>query len=912
MPTVSSRCCSIWAATVRPSVRYPCLTLLALTPGAVCADSAEFFETRIRPLLAANCYVCHTTTHLGGLELNSREAMLKGGNSGPAIVPGKPEQSLLLQAVNYTHVKFRMPPAGRLRDEEIGALTEWVQQGAVWPETPTPKNAKQFRITGDHRAFWSFRPIEKPAIPVPANATWPKTAIDRFVLAKLEEKGLEPNQPATKSALLRRAYFDLLGLPPTPEQLDAFVTDTSPGAFAKAVDQLLESPHYGERWGRYWLDIARYGDEKLASTRDDPYPNAFRYRDWVVKSLNDDMPYDMFIKAQLAADLLPAADRDKYLPGLGFYGLSPEFQDDRVDVTTRGFLALTVACAQCHDHKYDPIPTKDFYALQGVFASTKLHEYPLAPADAVASWQKQKGQLDAVEKELKEFLKRETAQVGDILAGQISRYLLAAVRTQLNRPQAEKLDPVALDRWLIYLKGTKEHSYLKRWDELVARHAPDAELAKEAEAFQTAAFAVIREKRELDAKKLTLGTSKAILWKDLYFSNPRPDLPYRPPLGLLYFGEVNQYPQLEREVIRFLDGDRRKHVERLIAETERLQAALPPQYPYLNGIADAAKPANVKVQIGGSAENLGEEVPRRSLSILSEGEPKPFVQGSGRLELAEAIASPTNPLTARVMMNRVWQYHFGEGLVRTPGNFGQLGERPTHPELLDYLAAQFMENGWSLKTMHREIMLSAVYQLSSVATERQQAVDGDNRLLARAHRRRLDAEALRDTLLFVAGKLDRTVGGAPVWLTENFATRKGPDGDADKYSQAAEWITGLRSRRTLYGYVARRRPDQTMALFDFPSPSSTADRRFTTSTPLQRLFFLNSDFMARQSEGLAASVATESGEETRIRRVYKIVFGRDPLPAELAAGREFLRGRANAWAEYTQVLLASNEFLYVK
>ena len=575
-------------------------------------------------------------------------------------------------------------------------------------------------------------------------------------------------------------------------------------------------------------------------------------------------------------------------------------------------MALTVACAQCHDHKYDPIPTNDFYALQGVFSSTKLREYPLSAADIVERWQKQKNELDGLQKELKEFLKRETEQVGEILAGQISQYLMAAARLQLGRPQPEKLDSVVLERWVTYLKGTKEHPYLRHWDDLVRRYAPDEELRKEADAFQAFALSVIREKRDLDAKKGSLQTSKAILRKDLYFSSPRPDLPYRPPLGLLYFGEVNQYPQMEREVIRFLDGDRLQHVNGLIAEIERLQTSLPTQYPYLNGIADSDKPSNLKVQIGGSPENLGEEVPRRFLSILSEDEPKPFTKGSGRLELAEAIASPANPLTARVMMNRVWQYHFGEGLVRTPGNFGQLGERPTHPELLDYLASRFVESRWSLKTMHREIMLSAVYQLSCVASDRQKAIDGDNRLLARAHRRRLDVEALRDTLLFVAGRLDQTVGGPPVWLTENYATQKGPDGDADKYSQPAEWITGLRSRRTLYGYVARRRPDQTMALFDFPSPSSTADRRFTTSTPLQRLFFLNSDFIARQAESLAKIVSRESSEEARIRRVYKILFGRDPLPKELALGRDFLRRKANTWPEYTQVLLGSNEFLYVK
>ncbi len=876
------------------------------------AEPDEFFETRVRPVFARNCYVCHTDTHLGGLEVNSRQALLKGGNSGPAIVPGKPGESLLVQAVNHTHAKLKMPPSGRLREEEIRDLTEWVQRGAPWPETAAPANAKQLRITEKHREFWSFRPIRKSEPPAVKNVRWARTAIDRFILAKLEEKSLEPARPAEKSALIRRAYFDLIGLPPTPAQVDAFARDESPGAFAKVVDHLLESAHYGERWGRHWLDIARYGDEKLASTRDDPYPNAFRYRDWVVKALNDDMPYDLFVKAQIAADLMPAADRDKYLPGLGFYGLSPEFQDDRVDVTTRGFMALTVACAQCHDHKYDPLPTKDFYALQGVFSSSRPHEYPLAAPDVVEKWQARKKRIDTLEKELKEFLKRETEQVGDILAGQIARYLMATARTQLGRPLADKLDPVVLERFRVYFSGPREHPYLKRWDELVRKGATGAELQKEADTFQALALEVIREKRELTGQKKTLDSAKAILWKDLYFATPRPDLPYRPPVGLLYFGEVAQYPLMEREVIRFLHGDRRQHVERLIAEIDNLQASLPPQYPFLNGLADSAKPSNQKVRIGGNAETLGEEVPRRFLEILSGGEPKPFSNGSGRLELAEAIASPSNPLTARVMMNRVWQYHFGEGLVRTPGNFGQLGERPTHPELLDYLAAQFIERGWSLKAMHREIMLSAVYQVSSVATEKHKSADGDNRLLAHAHRRRLDAEALRDSLLFVSGRLDSTVGGPPVWLTENYATQKGPDGEADKYSQAAEWITGLRSRRTLYGYVARRRPDQTMALFDFPSPSSTADRRFTTSTPLQRLFFLNSDFVARQAEGLAAAVKREPGDEARIRRIYKLLYARDPLPEELAAGREFLRGKTNAWPEYAQVLLASNEFLYIK
>ena len=430
---------------------------------------------------------------------------------------------------------------------------------------------------------------------------------------------------------------------------------------------------------------------------------------------------------------------------------------------------------------------------------------------------------------------------------------------------------------------------------------------------------MIREKKEFDGRKgadaknaATPEPARMILWKDLYFSNPRPDLPYTPPLGVLYYGEVNQYPNMELQVLRFLDGDRRKHVDGLMGEMERLKASLPPKYPFLNGIADVEKPANELVRIGGNADQKGDEAPRRFLSILSEGEPQPFGKGSGRLELAEAIASPKNPLTARVMVNRIWMYHFGEGLVRTPGNFGQLGERPTNPELLDYLSSRFIENGWSIKAMHREIMLSAAYQVSSSGSQKNFQIDSQNYLLWRANRRRLDAEALRDSLLFVAGRLELQVGGPAVWLTENYATKSGPDGEADKYSQAAEWVTGLRSRRTIYGHIARQRPDHTLALFDFPNPAATSERRFATSTPLQRLFFLNSDFVVRQAEGVASRLKPETDAAARIRKVYQILFGRYPLAKELQLGLEFVRGKPGAWPEYAQALMSSNEFLYVK
>ncbi|MEO7653021.1 MAG: DUF1549 domain-containing protein, partial [Bryobacteraceae bacterium] len=363
------------------------------------ADKSELFEMRVRPVLAKYCYACHTSSGMGGLQLDNREKLMKGGKSGPAIVPGDPDKSLLVQAVAQTHERLKMPPQGKLADTEIAALRAWVKDGAAWPESvAASKNASaEYVITPEQRAFWSFQPVRKPEPPTVKDKSWAKSPIDRFILARLESESLKPVAPASKRDLIRRATLDLIGLPPTTEEVSTFVHDASPDAFSKVVDRLLASPHYGERWGRYWLDVARYSDDKLNSTKEEPFPNSFRFRDWAIRAFNDDMPYDMFVKAQLAGDLLPATDREKYAPGLGFYGMSPEFQDDRVDATTRAFLGLTVACAQCHDHKFDPIPTKDYYSLLGVFRGTQYRELPLAPEDVVSSFNEQKKKMETQE-----------------------------------------------------------------------------------------------------------------------------------------------------------------------------------------------------------------------------------------------------------------------------------------------------------------------------------------------------------------------------------------------------------------------------------------------------------------------------------------------------------------------------------
>src|SRR5437867_2295173 len=406
-------------------------------------DPLEFFETRIRPVLANNCFACHTSSQMGGLQLDSRENLLKGGKSGPAIVPGKPEQSLLIRAVNQTDERLKMPLGGRLKDQEIADLTAWVKIGAPWPvlgKAPQPATkAMAYVIRPEQRAFWSFQPIHTPALPEVKDTSWVKSSIDRFILARLETQRLKPVEAADKRTLIRRANFDLTGLPPTPEEVEAFLNDSSPDAFAKVVDRLLASPHYGERWGRYWLDVARYGEDDGRGLSQESYPNAFRYRDWVIQAFNEDMPYDLFVKAQIAGDLLERKDRDKFLPGLGFFGLGPWYYDitvplqaraderhDRVDVLTRGFLGLTVACARCHDHKFDPISTKDYYALAGVFASSQYREYPLAPESVVNAYHLHQKKIKEQEVAIKQFMQTEGSQLGEILARRISIYMVAA------------------------------------------------------------------------------------------------------------------------------------------------------------------------------------------------------------------------------------------------------------------------------------------------------------------------------------------------------------------------------------------------------------------------------------------------------------------------------------------------------
>ncbi len=858
------------------------MILLILSPALLfAAEPGEFFETKIRPVLAKNCYACHRDAALGGLRLDSREALLKGGKSGTAIVAAHPEESLLMKAIQQTDEKIKkMPPTGKLSDAEIADLSTWITQGAVWPaSTVAQKTGKG--ITPEQRAFWSFQPVRPPEVPEGVQA------IDHLVQARLAKDGLQQGPRADKRTLIRRASIDLTGLPPTPEDVDAFLADQSSDAYAKLIDRLLASPRYGERWGRVWLDVARYSDDKLNSTKEEPYEDSFRYRNWVIDALNRDMPYSDFVKAQIAGDQTghPAA--------LGFYALSPEMQDDRVDATTRGFLALTVACAQCHDHKFDPIPTRDFYSLQGVFSNTKLAEKPLAPKETVEQWKSLEKHVKAMEEEVTRFYTRQTEMIAEIEAAKTARYLMAA----RGLGPKEGLDEEILKRWTEYQsQPRKDHQYLQKWMAASGREASQ----QAANEFQELVLAVNREQREIemrndykkggktanpDLAQLELESieySKYVLWRSLFERSIRDSAGFFASTeGVYFFGKG--------KVDRFLPVAWQEHAKDLERRLEMAKKALPPKYPYLQVIEDKEKIADIKVSIRGDRNNLGELAPRAFPQILTKQQ-KVFTKGSGRLELAEAIADAENPLTARVIVNRVWQQHFGRGIVTTPSNFGQLGERPSHPELLDWLADRFMKQGWSLKQLHRDIMLSATYQLASTGADKvpalaaNQAKDPDNVLLWRSPRRRLDVESMRDAMLFVSGELDLTPGELAVKLDE----------------------PGFK-KRTVYGFVGRRKLDTMLALFDFPNPLATSEARMPTNVPPQRLFLMNSPFVEERAKSLTAR--SEGPLEARVTRLYRLLFGRQPEARELAKAKEFLA--ASDWTSYARALLGSNEFLFV-
>jgi mono/diheme cytochrome c family protein len=763
------------------------------------------FEEKVRPVLVERCLSCHgPDKQQAGLRLDSRAAMIQGGDTGGVIEPGQPTESPILAAIKQTGEVSKMPPKGdRLADDQVAAIEGWIAAGAPWPEGPKAVASKAEEIASKTATHWAFRPIADPAVPRVSDPAWNTEPIDAFIRERLDRAGLAPSEPANPATWLRRVTFDLIGLPPTPEEQSAFLADPNDDARADVVDRLLGSPRYGERWGRHWLDVARYADTKgYVFQEERRYPYSYTYRDWVIRAFNDDMPYDQFLTRQLAADLVPDRDENPgQLAALGFLtvgrrylNVQDDIYDDRIDVTTRGLMGLTVSCARCHDHKYDPIPAADYYALYGVFASSEEpKELPLIGGPVAGS----------------EAYKKERADRQAKVDALVARFQKSA-REELT---------------------AKADAYLKAAQEL----GPDLRNPK------------LEERAKADGLRAEL--LRVVIQRKVKTAAEVPALADGDPRRLL--------PRNERTKVRDL--------ERKVAE---LDVSHPDAPPRAMALKDKDTPYEPYVFLRGNAGKRGPNVPRRFLSVLAGPEPKPFAQGSGRLELARAIVDPSNPLTARVIVNRVWMYHFGRGLVSTPSDFGLRSDPPSHPELLDHLATSFVKEGWGLKALHRRIVLSRTYAQASLDRPEARAKDPENTLLWRQNRQRLAFEPLRDSLLAASGRLDLTMGGRSVSIVD------------------APYST----RRTVYAYIDRQNLDGVFRTFDLASPDASSPRRFVTTIPQQSLYLMNHPFVAEQARALADRAAKEAGEatEARVRRLYQVVLGRDAQSWEIELASRFL------------------------
>ena len=749
-----------------------CFTVLANGAETLTGEGLDFFESKIRPVLVANCYVCHSAdakTRMGGLGLDTRDGIREGGQRGHAVVPGDVESSILVAALRYDG-ELKMPPGGRLSEEVVSNFEKWIRMGAPDPREVDAQVTESSIDLEEGRRFWAFQaPIKPPAPPV-EDLSWPRGMIDQFVLAGLDSRGLQPAADAGKAAILRRVTFDLTGLPPTPGELRAFLADDSDSAYATVVDRLLDSDRFGERWGRHWLDVVRYADT-MGRTRNLPFPVAWKYRDYVVRSFNEDKPYDRFVQEQVAGDLLPYDSTREHVESqlatgflaIGAHDLNEpdakqfdmDVADEMINVSTRSFLALSVGCARCHDHKFDPIPTKDYYALAGIFRSS----------------------------ELRSGLRRRP------------RFNAGYFRTEK----------------LVKLDGLPE--------------------------FSVADAVEVRTERER-------------LWKELQAAEQARD----------------------RQKCR---------------EYSRALGKLPMPENLAMGVVEATKPAQMKVNVGGDPHTLGEDVNRGFVQVLFQPEaglPRIGKYESGRLQLADWLVRRDNPLTARVLVNRAWHYMLGKGIVATVDNFGAMGRQPTNQALLDYLAVQFMDQRWSVKSLIREIAMSRTYRLSTGFAEENFEIDPDNDYLWRANVRRLEAESIRDSVLLVSGELQ---SGPPPSSPVHAFDRNQLINPNNR--QVKSWETSA-SYRSIYVPVIRNLASRLFEAFDFPEPSETHGVRDVTTGPSQALFLMNNEFVRTQA-GIAAErlIATREDDVERVKHAFRQVLSRDPSPAELDRALERIR-----------------------
>jgi hypothetical protein len=907
-------------------------------------EQVEFFEKRIRPIFLERCQSCHNSkTHTAGLNLTSASGLNRGADSGRVIVPGEIEASRLLHVVSYEE-RIKMPPTGKLKEQEIQDLREWVKLGAPWPTGPEEKASvaetpRKHGYTPGQKDFWSFRPLRKVTPPAVKDESWVRTPIDRFILSRLESAQLRPAPPAGKLILIRRATLDLTGLPPAEEDIRAFLADDSPDAFAKVVDRLLASPRYGERWGRHWLDVARYADSTGAD-EDYRYPYAWKYRDYVISAFNRDIPFDRFIREQIAGDLLPPPDGEGVnkdgIIATGFLALGPklvaeqdkvkmfyDIVDEQIETTGKAFLGLSIACARCHDHKFDPISTKDYYSMASIFASTKqlaklegtvsqLYFAPLVPRDIAERYEAHKKSVEEKQKEIDAVVAAEARRIRDQLAPRMAEYMIAARKAYETGSdpallaKERSLDPEVLERWTKYLKPTKERRvHLEAWYAATPVTIEDVAQRYKADFLSVAAH---RQKAQ-DEWKIEADAARA--------RGAKPPAPPKfMPGDNRFYTEVSGAKGAlglpEKEPEKVFSEEARAKWNALKEELKAMKEAAPAEPSFACGVAEGER-VDQHVFLRGNPDSRGELVSKAFPAILAGGQQPSIVRGSGRLELANWLASPTNPLPVRVMVNRIWQGHFGEGIVRTANNFGVVGERPSHPELLDWLAGEFLAQGWSVKNVHRLIMLSSAYQMSSETTPAKSEKDVDNRLLSRFAMRRMTVEEVRDSLLQLDGSLDLTIGGS-------LQTGAGTD---NEFSDGRKSLHPDDSkRRTVYLPLRRSNLATLLTLFDFGDGTTSTEIRAQTNVAPQALFMMNSKFVAERSRSLAQSLLQSAlGDDGRVSRAWYRVLGREPAADETAASLEYVRGfpaksgdadsRLLAWTSLCRTLIASNDFIYV-
>ena len=881
----------------------------ALVAAPLSAEQADFFEKQVRPVLAERCYECHSVEkkQKGGLALDTRESTLKGGDTGPALVAGEPEKSLLIEAVRYGNHDLQMPPKKRLSDGELKTLEAWVKMGAPDPREAAPV-AKRGRVIDIHegRKFWSFTPlarVEPPAVP---HATSP---IDAFLQAKLHEKGLSPATPADKRTLLRRATFDLTGLPPTPEEVDAFLADPSPEAFDRVIDRLLASPHYGERWGRHWLDVARYADSN-GMDENIAFGNAWRYRDYVVRTFNEDKPFDQFIIEQIAGDLLPPSEET--FTATGFLALGarvlaePDVQklemdiiDEQIDTIGKAFMGMTLGCVRCHDHKFDPIAQEDYYALAAIFRSTRSlaaekkgaikfwHEHSLATPEQL----EEKKKFDEALKAKKAGVATFTTQARNAVKAELQRHAadyLAAAALLPASAQLADAEPIAklgqLDADFVlscrkYLQQHPDHPVFAAWREFALKKDADG---------------VRQHYAPIFAEALT--TKKGPDYDALVDAKGFLALPVKD-ADVLEASTLAKIAAMNKEVTDF--------------------EATQPDLPALMSVEDAAIVKTLPVHFRGSYLTLGKPVERGFPEVMRTSITPPILPAkhSGRLELARWIASGDHPLTARVIVNRVWRWHFGQGIVSSPDNFGTLGSKPSHPELLDWLARTFIESGWSIKDLHRLIMKSAAYRQASsvsVSTSNEadaRIVDPENRLLWRANLQRLEAEEIRDAMLATSGWLSREIGGKTIPLRNKEFVFNHTSKDATTYESP---------RRALYLPIIRNHLYDMLEQFDYPDPTMPTGSRNSTVIAPQALIMMNAPVVMESSTRLAAQLAPLPDDAQRVQRAYALLYGRPPVEQEKADALALIRDLSatekpdRAWALLCQTLFAANEFIYLR